>query len=100
MMLLQKHALDYTWELELQKRHMHMVWPFHCVIGDDKHVRDQGQWLDITKRDADFRETNATRGHEIVASLHSALEAWKQDWKTKRSVTKQVKTVDIGNTNC
>jgi hypothetical protein len=92
--LVQSHTLDYLWELELQNRHIHTVWPMHCAIGDEDYDH-KGHWLDISGRDLDFTEVNASRGHEIVGNLHVAIDAWKQHWK-KQHIKKAVKTVDIG----
>jgi ribosomal protein L16/L10AE len=97
------HALDYIWELELQNRHKHTIWPDHCITGkedytemnDGKTGTGDGRWLDISTRDANFRVINATRGNEVVNSLHTALEQWKLHWSTK-FVSKSAKMIDIG----
>jgi hypothetical protein len=92
--VLQTHALDYIWELELQHRYIHTVWPRHCMIGDEEYDW-RGQYLDISGRDADFTEVNASRGHELACNLHVAIDSWRKHWK-KRCVYKTVKTVDFG----
>jgi hypothetical protein len=51
--------------------------------------------VDVSGRESSLFEVNACRGHELVSSLHEAIDAWKRHWKEK-SVSKSVKTVDIG----
>lgn len=89
------HALDYTYELQLQRRHTHTIWPTHCVIGNHNN-RDIKCWLDISNRYLNFREVNATYGHDIASSLHSAIEKWRLYWKHK-SVKKAVRLIDTGS---
>jgi hypothetical protein len=91
------HALDYIWELDLLNRHKHTVWPDHCIAGKENYSQTDAdaRWLDISTRDANFRVINASRGNEVVHSLHAAIEVWKAHWLTK-SIKKSVKTIDIG----
>lgn len=93
------HALDYTWELQLQGRYKHCIWPTHCLIGPELNLHpygDMGGWLDISDRDVSFREVNSHRGQELISSIHRAIQEWQGLWKKEASVKKIVKTVDIG----
>lgn len=88
--------MDYTWQLELQGRYKHTLWPDHCLTGPWVTPGDHDVgWLDISDRDINFRELTASHGQEIIASIHEAIQEWQTEWK-KKAVNKVVKTVDIG----
>jgi hypothetical protein len=78
----------------LKQRYIHTIWPTHCVIGDGEYGIE-GRWLDISGRDINFTEVNASRGHELTYRLHLAIETWKDHWRSV-GVTKAVKTIDTG----
>ena len=100
---------SYIWELENQKRHQHKIWPTHCVVGDDIEMETEKRGQAKTYRPCreyhighlegdplELHIYNSTRGHEIVHCIHDALLIWKETWKAKRDVTKNIEVIDIG----
>jgi hypothetical protein len=105
----QGHALNYIWELENQGRHKHIIWPTHCVLGDEiempqeligqaKKYRPCREYLfkRIGEDPLGLQVHNSTRGHEIVHDIREAVIYWKDMWAQKHKVTKNVQIVDIG----
>jgi hypothetical protein len=103
------HCLNYIWELENQGRHKHIIWPTHCLVGDEirmpaeavgmsKKFRPcaESHYKEIGNDPLDLHIFNSSRGHEIVSEVREALFHWQNSWKKERKVQKAVQIVDIG----